>query len=501
MIQSNAASNLPVENWLTAAAVGGTIAPILLSGAMPTPLKTASLATSVASSAALVAIEWLGRDWKKYRMAQIEIERLKIQDQYHAEESANQAKSEMQYRLALKDWIWQNCPIGSREQFFIAYGVADLALTEIQVEREMLGLSPQSMPEIEAEVIPAPQVQQESVVDAVARMVEQNLDTEWFKKWASENCGIICGQSGDGKSFLLCNVLLKEFLRRNSDETGKLNAKIWICDPDYGSSHGDSPPNTWLGMPLDSVVYTEYKDIYNTVMHVSGEVNRRVQITKLAIANKEPQPIFEPGLLILDELPNIVAGLKDERDDFLDAIKNILRRGKKQNILFKCGTQTLAVGSTHITKEVLQQIEVVMLYSSAQVADNYNNIGVDGDDVKEVLRQIKPLPRRLGDKFVCVTFLNKELRIKGIPSIKAVEVEGATPAQDPVKSKLQQTFETLEDLYKAMSDRLPETFTDTELMSLYLEFSDSRVKQKDWDVMVRLLKEAIANVRVKKAEE
>jgi hypothetical protein len=510
MNETNSA-NLPLENWLFAAAIGGIATPLLLSGVLPQYGKTIALATGVTASAGLVAIEGAGRDWKKYRRAQVEINHLKIQDGFHAQEMQNQAAAEMSYKLALREWICANVPIEGWEYYFGVYEITAIALPQIHAARELMGLVPPPMLELEAEVIPQPQVNQESVVDTVARMVEESLDTEWFANWRRRS-GIVCGESKDGKSFLLTNIVLAGYVKDHTDtETGKLNASVYICDPDYGSSHEGEEPNTWLDMPIGTVVSIKIKDIVNTIVAVSRQVDERADQTAEAVSKKLPKPVFDPVLLIVDEEPMVVSSLEDsDLKLVISALANILRRGIKQNITFKLGTQTLAVGApgkggTRLPMDLLRQVEMVLLWRAAQVEENYSNLGVRSEEVKEALTQIRPLPQRMKDKFVCVTYLSKELRIKGIPAVKAVKVAPPIVSQSnaaqspdrpsPVTPNPDRKYETAEDLYKDMSDRLGDDFTDTELMSLYLELSEYKVKQEQWGAVVLLLREKIAGVR------
>jgi hypothetical protein len=487
---------------------------------LPHWAKTIGLATPVIASAGLVAIEGAGKDWKRYRKAQLEIARSVTENQYGATDALNTAASEMQYKQALKDWILNTVPIEGWEHWLKTYDLAGISLLEIAACREAMGLVPPPMLELEAEVVPKPEFNdQMSVTEQYAQEVENSLDTSWFAQWGKRS-GIVCGESSDGKSFLLVNIVLAGFLKEYGDR-----CSVYICDPDYGSSHGDTQPNTWLDLPVGKVVYTKIPDIYKCIMHVSKIVDKRAEMTTEAVQAKQPKPTFDPVLLIVDEEPFAVSQMEEGMvENFVMAIANILRRGLKQNVTFKMGTQALAVGGkgksgTRLNMDLLRQVEMVILYRAAQVQENYSNLGVRPGVVQDVLKQLLPLPKMLGTKRVCVTYLDKQLQIAGVPTVKPVQVEESPnlsqppidyskddEPEDDVKTaptasnpKPQEPakpdYGSFPEFCKAMSDRLPDPFTDTQLMSLYLEMSDKKVAQKNWDTVAKMLREAIEAIR------
>jgi hypothetical protein len=130
-----------------------------------------------------------------------------------------------------------------------------------------------------------------------------------------------------------------------------------------------------------------------------------------------------------------MANLNDSlKEEMKVAIANILRRGLKQNVTFKLGTQTLAVGSLSLPQDLLRQVEIVMLWRAAQVAENYNNLGTPKKQVEEITSSLGMLPRKIADRFVCAVFADKKLTIRGIPTIGDVQVStdsAARPEQIP----------------------------------------------------------------------
>jgi len=416
-------SNLPIENYLFGLAIGGLALTIPLSGYLPQWGKTIGLSTSFLASAGLVTIEGLGKNWRRFRNAQLEIQRSVTESQYGATDSLNTATADMQYQQALKDWIL-TLPIEHWEHQLRTYGLAAISLLEIAAAREAMGLTPPPMLELEAEVIPKPDFDSQlSVTEQYAQDVENSIDVDWFAEWGKRS-GIVCGESQDGKSFLLVNVVLTSFLKEN----GK-SSKVYICDPDYGSAHEGQDPNTWLDLPVGKVVYIDVNDIYKCVLRVSKIVDERATETSITVQNKQPKPVFEPVLLIVDEEPMVAARLTDEQlSKFVDALTNILNRGIKQNVTFKMGSQTLAVGAkgkggTRLQMDILRKVEMVLLWRAAQSAENYKNLDIRPDVLKGVMDELLPLPKILGSKRLCVTYLDKQLQIAGIPTVKAVQIE------------------------------------------------------------------------------
>ena len=296
-------------------------------------------------------------------------------------------------------------------------------------------------------VIPPGLMGQATLEQTISDRASEELAIDWFSGW-SKRCGIVCGESGDGKTYMLVNIVLAGFIRDHGDR-----GSVYICDPDYGSSHGDTEPNTWLDLEVDRHVFTEYEQCFKVLLAVSKIVEDRIRETKqVAIDNqrnqtKKPKPKFDPVLFIIDEIPALMAAWTDaQKQEAVTAIANILRRGLKQNVTFKVGTQTLAVGRTNINKDVLQQTELVLLWSSAQMPENYTNIGLLPGKAGKVVDEVSLYPRRTGDRYVCVRFADKKLQISGIPIVAPVQVtespkpSGATAVAEPDEGDVMETL-------------------------------------------------------------
>ena len=302
--------------------------------------------------------------------------------------------------------------------------------------------------------MPAGLMAQMTLEQAISDRASEELAIDWFKNWA-RRCGVVCGESGDGKTFMLVNIVLAGFIR----DFGDLGL-VYICDPDYGSSHDDSPPNTWLDLEVNRHVFTDYDQCFKVLLAVSKIVEDRIQETKqVAIDNqklevKKAKPTFAPVLFIIDEIPALMAAWTEaQQQESIVAISNILRRGLKQNVTFKIGTQTLAVSRTHINKDVLQQTELVLLWSSAQMAENYGNIGLLPGKAAKIVEEVSLYPRRTHDRYVCVRFTDKKLQIAGIPIVAPVTIvpESARPSTDTleVEQSEEDVYETLRVFWKA----------------------------------------------------
>jgi hypothetical protein len=278
--------------------------------------------------------------------------------------------------------------------------------------------------------IPAGLMAQATLEQTISDRASEELAIDWFGQWA-KRCGAIVGETKDGKSFLLTNIVLAGFIREHGDR-----GSVWICDPDYGSSHDDSPPNTWLDLEVGRHVFIKSSDCFNVLLKISKLVDDRADATAKALSQKQSKPQFDPALFIMDEVPALMGMWTEaEQKEAVKAIANILRRGLKQKVTFKIGTQTLAVGSLCIPKNILQQLEIVMLWRAAQMADNYVNIGLQPGKAGAIVDEVSLYPQKTGDRYICVRFADKKLQISGIPIVAPVVVNGPEsprPAENPV---------------------------------------------------------------------
>lgn len=252
--------------------------------------------------------------------------------------------------------------------------------------------------------------------ELIARRLEQQgqLSTDWVSEFSRRSACIV-GESGDGKTHTLL-WRLAEFIKANPD------GQLHVCDIDYGSGHGGGS-NTWLGLPLESVVHTEDSEILDTILAVSDEVSQRAHETKLAIAAGEPKPEYQPILLLVDEwVVTAEMWTKPQRETALSALKNIVHRGLKQGVQCVLGMHSLAVNQSYIPKGLVQHLEVLFLWRAAQNADNFSNLPISPAAAQEIAEAFKGYPRELGGVRSAIAFLNRELSIKGIPHLN-VDVE------------------------------------------------------------------------------
>lgn len=412
---------------------GGLILPMMLTGQMPKWAKTLCLSTSLGCGAALTTLAF-NRSSQRHTEYTGAIDRAQkevLDASLQHEVGLHKAAQKMLTKHKLKELILQ-MPVEEALHWLNYYKMADLTPSEYYGLQQVIDVPAQSVGDSTVN-IPHGLMEQQTLQDAIQDGVELSVD--WFRQWERRS-GIVCGESGDGKTKLLLYVLA-QFLNRVSEEfDGK--GKVYICDPDYGSSHGDEPPNTWYNLPLDKVIFIKPESIYAAVELVSKEVDRRADETAIAVSKGQSKPQFEPILLIVDEAPNINSALhrlsSDKADNFVGFLSNILRRGLKQGVTFKIGTQTLAVGTGKgglgIPQDILRQVEVVMLYRASQVKENYKNLGIRDGLTDVAVDQISSLPKQVGDRFCCVTFLEKQLAVQGIPMIGKFEVQHPTSTQD-----------------------------------------------------------------------
>jgi hypothetical protein len=252
--------------------------------------------------------------------------------------------------------------------------------------------------------------------DAIARRMEQRgqLSTDWVSEFSRRSAAIV-GESGDGKTHTLL-WRLAEFIKANPD------GQLHVCDIDYGSGHGGSV-NTWLGLPLESVVHTEDSEILDCILAISDEVSQRAHETKLAAAAHETKPGYQPILLLIDEwVVTAEMWSKAQRETALSALKNIVHRGLKQGVQCVLGMHSLAVNQSYIPKGLVQHLEVLFLWRAAQNADNFSNLPISPNDAADIGEAFKGYPRELGGVRSAIAFFDRELSIKGIPHL-AVNVE------------------------------------------------------------------------------
>lgn len=411
----------------------GLIIPTLFP--IPVEMKALILGSGAIAATGNAAIAISDRKWQGHRAAVMRSEQLAIQERLSSQHAYQSVVQDSIAEIQLYQWVMAQ-PAQYRQALLAEH---DLYKFLPQVEVVPAGEQPQLASSM-AVTVPTQLMDQPSIGQQTEESTE--LDISWFADWEKRS-GIICGESGDGKSKTLVYVLTR-FLQANSNG----QCQVYIGDPDYGSSHGDSEPNTWLGLKLGKHIAITALDIYLMVKHVSKIVDDRADQTAMAISQGQSKPKFNPVLFVLDEAPNVMGQLEEKlRDDVKLAIANILRRGLKQNVTFKLGTQSLAVGSLHLTQDLLRQIEIVMLWRAAQVAENYSNIGAKKQETEQITSSVGMLPRKLGDRFVCAVFAEKKLTIRGIPTIGEITITAAGESEIFINAEPPEAQPPIEDCY------------------------------------------------------
>ena len=252
-------------------------------------------------------------------------------------------------------------------------------------------------------------------------IAKQGLTTDWFKGIENRS-SVVCGESKDGKSFLLQWRVMR-FLQSNPD------AEIFICDPDYGSSHEGAAPNVWFNLPVGPVVQIDSTDITNAIFSVSDAVSDRAKRTADAVKQGKDKPQFRPILLVVDEWVSYWDSLDDNTQELvLEALTRICDRGIKQGgVTFILGLHDLSVGSTGLRQAFLRKLEVLLLWRASQSVRNYDNLDIASKAVEEVTRRMAQLPRVVRDRRPCVVWTDKQLQVRALPHLQLEQVEFVAP--------------------------------------------------------------------------
>lgn len=247
----------------------------------------------------------------------------------------------------------------------------------------------------------------------IAKRNEQyrTLKTDALAKFADQRSGIVLGVSGDGKTHL-AHWILADFIRRNPDAH-----KVYVCDLDYGSGHGDNHDSVWFGLPLESVVLTDQSEIYSAILETAQLVEQRSQATKDALKQGNSKPKFEPMLLLVDEWVSVFTGTpKRNRERLLEATLLIAIRGLKQGIRFYANCHSAAVGMIGFSKADLTQLNVLALYNYiSRQGDDWNNLP---SGYQATVERALTTPRKVGDRFTAVTFCDGNWELAGVPEIE-----------------------------------------------------------------------------------
>ncbi|HIK39777.1 hypothetical protein [Thermoleptolyngbya sp. M55_K2018_002] len=249
-------------------------------------------------------------------------------------------------------------------------------------------------------------------------VASQGIKTDWIKEFETGSSAV-CGQSKDGKTHLLL-WRVQRFLESHPD------AVLHICDPDYGSAHEGSEPNTWFRLPLDRVIHADTGTILGAIELVSNEVDRRAKIAQRIAAGDLPERDRpkQPILLVCDEWASFWSELnKDQQAKVVKQLNNITNRGIKQaNCAFVLGLHDTAVASTGLPQSLLQRLGVILLYNAGQVEGNYRNLGLS-ESPDEAIAKLKALPRVMHGVRPCVVARSGSVTLRGIPTLEVADIE------------------------------------------------------------------------------
>ena len=277
---------------------------------------------------------------------------------------------------------------------------------------------------------------------AVAKRMEQanTLRTNGLELFASAKSGLLLGDTGDGKTRLL-NWLIAHFMHTHQ------NHELLIGDIDYGSSHGNAEPNTWMDLPVGSVVLIEPEEIYQAILDTADQVESRATATRRAIAEKRKAPTFRPKLLVIDEWITFYADHSEKQQQALaEALNKIVVRGVKQQVYGFLACHDASVGSIGISQAKMSRWNVLALYKwvCQAKATDVTNLPKGFDTVSE---KLKVLPRQVGESFSAMVYVDSQWQLAGIPFIDPASQIELLPSDERLKQAI------IEQLQDYPSDR------------------------------------------------
>jgi len=299
---------------------------------------------------------------------------------------------------------------------------------------------------------------------AESYIAAQGLTTEWFDGFEKRSA-VICGESKDGKSYLL-NWRVSRFLEAHPD------GEVLIGDIDYGSSHEGSEPNTWGGLPVGNVVLIEPAEITNAIFYISDTVDHRAKSTAQATKAKSPRPNYRPILLAIDEWCSYWDTLDEAQQELIiKALRNICDRGIKQgNVVFVLGLHDLSVGMTGLPRALLRKMEVLLLWRASQSPRNYDNLDCQPRQVQEAINRIGALPKVVRGVRPVITFTDKHLSVKALPHLELPQVEYVAPEApiDPDQQWVDELWTS--ELEARLSSRMAQRLIQSKQPISYSEF-------------------------------
>lgn len=255
-------------------------------------------------------------------------------------------------------------------------------------------------------------------------LLEAYTDTDWLDEALSKAL-IVCGSTGDGKTILL--QYLVAYLLQANPET-----ELTIVDPDYGSSHGDSEPNTWLGLPPEQFIVMDEGAGAQVFLDAAKLVKQRSSETSEAIRKGKTKPRYYPRLVVTDEALDV---LDSDSEDFPAAIRLVLFRGLKQKVRAVWGVQSLLCKQLHLDETQINQVNIVLLGRAAYDKQNLNKLGLTSGKADEAIARLKQIRKMPGCQRACLARINGEISIRVIPHIDLSQLVVELPEQaDPIES-------------------------------------------------------------------
>ncbi|MEO0489912.1 MAG: hypothetical protein AAFZ49_10190, partial [Cyanobacteria bacterium J06659_2] len=207
------------------------------------------------------------------------------------------------------------------------------------------------------------------------------------------------------------------------------DGQLYICDPNYGSSHDGEAPNTWFDLPLDEYVYDTEKDCLAVMKQISEIVTvRQTQKRNHAKARNKTPLTHEPILLLIDEESMINTYIADDnelRNRFIAWTRNLLQRGHKQSVFVKMVCHDTSTGTTGLPQPLFTQVDVILLGAAAVETKYLNHCDVD----KAIATEVKAA--RQSNKRAYVTKISGEVKVNPMPFIPEPTMTYDVSGRDP----------------------------------------------------------------------